>query len=101
MAEDPLACIGELDPGALEHVRALQAFAMDDGGELPKKVKCLIAMALDAAHGAVNGVKALATQAKREGATRGEVMEALRVALYVGGAGCVYTAAAAFKEIDL
>ncbi|MBN2152027.1 MAG: hypothetical protein JW839_11305 [Candidatus Lokiarchaeota archaeon] len=58
-------------------------------------------MGLDAEHGAVNGVKALATQAKREGATRDEVMEALRVVLYVGGEGCVYTAAAALRDLDL
>jgi len=101
MAENPLARIAELDPTLLEHVKALQSFALDEKGELPKKVRFLIAMALDAAHGAVNGVKSLAMQAKREGATRGEIMEALRVAMYVGGAGCVYTAAAALREIDL
>ncbi len=101
MAENPLARIGELDPKLLEHVKALQAFALSEKGELPKKVRYLIAMALDAAHGAVNGVKSLAMQAKREGATKGEIMEALRVAMYVGGAGCVYTAAAALKELAL
>jgi alkylhydroperoxidase/carboxymuconolactone decarboxylase family protein YurZ len=58
-------------------------------------------MALDAAHGAVNGVKSLAMQAKREGATKGEIMEALRVALYVNGASCAYTAAAALRDLDL
>jgi alkylhydroperoxidase/carboxymuconolactone decarboxylase family protein YurZ len=101
MAENPLARIGELDPKTLEQVRALQAFAMDDKGELPKKVKLLIAMALDAAHDAVNGVKSLAMQAKREGATRGEIIETLRVALYVNGASCVYTAAAALRDQDI
>jgi alkylhydroperoxidase/carboxymuconolactone decarboxylase family protein YurZ len=33
------------------------------------------------------------------GATREEVMEALRVAQFVSGAGAVYTAASAFKEL--
>ncbi len=101
MVENPLARIGELDPKMLEQVQALQAFAMDERGELPKKVKLLIAMALDAAHGSVNGVKSLAMQAKREGATKGEIMEALRVVLYVNGAGSVYTAAAALKDLEL
>ncbi|NMC07351.1 MAG: carboxymuconolactone decarboxylase family protein [Candidatus Lokiarchaeota archaeon] len=101
MAENPLARIGELDPKTLKQVQGLQAFAMDDKGELPKKMKLLIAMALDAAHGAVNGVRSLAMQAKREGATKGEIMEALRVAVYVNGASCAYTAAAALSELDI
>lgn len=101
MAENPLARISELDPKLLKQVQGLQAFAMDEKGELPKKMRLLIAMALDAAHGAVNGVKSLAMQAKREGATKGEIMEALRVAVYVNGASCAYTAAAALREIDI
>jgi alkylhydroperoxidase/carboxymuconolactone decarboxylase family protein YurZ len=101
IAEHPLARIGELDPKLLKQVQGLQAFAMDEKGELPKKVKILIAMALDVVHGAVNGVRSLAMQAKREGATKGEIMEALRVAVYVNGASCAYTAAAALREIDL
>jgi alkylhydroperoxidase/carboxymuconolactone decarboxylase family protein YurZ len=66
---------------------------------LPRKFKLLIAMALDAAHGTVTGVKSLTEQALKAGATREEVMETLRVVHYISGAGGVYTAAHAFKEI--
>jgi alkylhydroperoxidase/carboxymuconolactone decarboxylase family protein YurZ len=58
-------------------------------------------MALGAAHGSVNGVKSLAMQANRDGATKGEIMVALRVVLYVNGASCAYTAAAALRDLEL
>jgi hypothetical protein len=41
-------------------------------------------MALDATYGAVQGVKAPANLAMRTGATKDEIAETLRVALYVG-----------------
>jgi len=98
MAEHPLAIFEKVDPSLHKLVRDTNAFALNDGA-LPRKVKLLIAMALDAAHGSVAGVRSLTSQAMQAGATKEEVMEALRVAHYIGGAGCVYTAAAAFKEI--
>jgi hypothetical protein len=41
------------------------------------------------------------TQPERKlvGATRAEIAEALRVAQYICGVGCVYTAARALKEV--
>ena len=68
-------------------------------GALPRKFKLLIAMALDAAHGAVDGVRALAEQAMKAGATKEEIAEAIRVAQYISGVGSVYTAARAFKDL--
>ncbi len=56
-------------------------------------------MAFDASYGAVNGVKSLAQQALEAGATKGEIMEALRVAQHLSGVGCVYTAGQALKEL--
>ena len=98
MAEDPLKALEELDPELVELVRNTSEFALAEGA-LPKKVKLLIAMALDAAHGAVGGVTALARAAMAAGATRQEVAEALRVAQYVSGAGSVYTAAYGLKDV--
>ena len=100
MSEHPLSTIGELDPETLEKVQQLQSFALDDG-ELPRKTKLLVAMALDASNGAVNGVRSLAMQAKAEGATKGEIMETLRVVLYIHGASTMYTASAALRDLDL
>jgi alkylhydroperoxidase/carboxymuconolactone decarboxylase family protein YurZ len=35
----------------------------------------------------------------KAGATKEEIMETLRVAQYISGAGCVYCAAHAFKDL--
>jgi alkylhydroperoxidase/carboxymuconolactone decarboxylase family protein YurZ len=96
MPDDPLSVFEELDPELLSLVRQTARLALADGA-LPRKVKLLIAMALDAAHGAVGGVKALSELAMKAGATKQEVGEALRVAHYISGVGSVYTAARALQ----
>ncbi len=98
MAENPLEVIKKLDLELFKNVEATQALALADG-VLPKKIKLLIAMALDASHGTVEGTRALTQQAIKAGATREEVMETLRVAQYISGVGCVYTAAHAFEGL--
>ena len=98
MHENPLKVFEDIDPDLLKLVVDTSEFALADGA-LPRKFKLLIAMALDASHGAVGGVKALAQAAMEAGATKEEIAEALRVAQYVSGVGCVYTAAHAFEEL--
>ncbi|HVN23090.1 MAG TPA: carboxymuconolactone decarboxylase family protein, partial [Syntrophorhabdales bacterium] len=87
-----------IDPELRKVVQGSNDFTFADGA-LTRKIKLLIAMALDAAHGTSDGVKSLAGQAMQAGATREEVLEALRVANYISGVGSVYTAAKAFKEL--
>lgn len=98
MAEHPLKIFEQLDPELLALVTETREFALADGA-LSRKVKLLIALALDASHGAVEGVKALAQAAEQAGATQEELTEALRVAHYVCGAGSVYTAAHALAAV--
>ncbi len=98
MAEHPLKVFEKIDPELLALVRNNNAFALADGA-LPRKFKFLIAMALDASHGAVRGVRSLAEQAMKAGATKEEIAETMRVVQYISGVGGVYTAADAFKEI--
>ena len=98
MAEDPLKVFEKLDPELLKIVGNTKTLALNDG-VLPRKIKLLIAMALDASEGAVEGVKSLTQEALKAGATKEEIMEALRVADYICGVGCVYTAARAFKDM--
>ncbi len=98
MAENPLEIIKKLDPELFKNVETTQTLALADG-VLPQKVKLMIAMALDASHGTVEGTRALCQQAMKAGATREEIMETLRVAQYISGVGCVYTAAHAFKDL--
>ena len=86
------------DPDLLKLVKATNDFALADGA-LPRKIKFLIAMALDASEGAVEGVRSLAEQSMEARATREEIVETLRVAQYICGLGSVYTAAWAFKGL--
>lgn len=97
MAEDPLRVYHKLDPEIRKWVDNFRSFAFKDGA-LPSKVKLLIAMALDAAHGSANGVRALAQSAMKAGATKEEIGEAIRVAFFVGGSGSAYTAGHALSE---
>jgi len=59
MPEPSLKVFERVNPELLKIMRDTNAFALADGA-LPKKFKLLIAMALDAAHVAVGGVKSLA-----------------------------------------
>lgn len=98
MPFDSLSALAAIDPKLREHVRRNGDFVYADGA-LPKKIKLLIALAFDAEHGAENGVRSLATQAKEAGATNEEIAEVLRVASHLTGVGCLYTASAALKEL--
>jgi len=98
MSEHPLKVFEKLDPELLNVVQKSNVFTFTDGA-LPKKFKLLIAMALDASIGSVDGVKSLAGQAMEAGATKEEITEALRVAQYICGVSTVYVAARALKEL--
>ena len=98
MAETPLKIFETLDPKLLDLVKSTNAFALAEGA-LPRKIKFLIAMALDASQGAVEGVKALAQQAIKTGATKEEIAETLRVTHYISGVGSLYTAARALEDL--
>jgi alkylhydroperoxidase/carboxymuconolactone decarboxylase family protein YurZ len=98
MSRDPLKVFQKLDPQLLELVGNTRRLALAEGA-LPQKVKLLMAMALDASHGTVEGVRALAQAAIRAGATKEEITETVRVAQYISGVGSVYTAAHAFEDV--
>jgi alkylhydroperoxidase/carboxymuconolactone decarboxylase family protein YurZ len=98
MAEHPLSTLQGMDPEFMKHLQDSDELIFGSGA-LPKKIKLLIAMAFDAAHGAEMGVKALATAAKREGASKQEIAEALRVAYHLSGVGSLYTASAGLKDL--
>jgi alkylhydroperoxidase/carboxymuconolactone decarboxylase family protein YurZ len=74
--EHPLAAMQKLDPKLIEHIKATDELVYSDGA-LPRKIKLLMAMSFDAAHGAANGVRALAAQAKAAGATEADRAEAV------------------------
>jgi alkylhydroperoxidase/carboxymuconolactone decarboxylase family protein YurZ len=86
------------DPELFTLLESTRELAFVENG-IPLKYKFLLAMALDAANGAVNGVKFLAIQAMQAGATKEEIMQALRITQYIFGIGSVYTASEALKDI--
>ena len=86
------------DPKLYDIVSQNRVFTFKDSA-LPAKTKYLIALALDAAHGAVNGVRALSLQALKNGASKEEIMEALYVSNFISGVGSIYTAAAGLKDV--
>jgi len=98
MAEHPLKVFETLDPDFFKLVEENRKLALGDGA-LPRKFKLLIALALDSAAGASEGVRSLAQAAMDAGATKQEITETLRVAQYIDGIGTTYTAARPLREI--
>ena len=98
MAEHPLKTIENIDPKLFNLLRETRELALGEG-VLPRKYKILIALALDATHGATDGVRSLTQAAMNTGVTREEIAETLRVTQYINGVGSIYTASRALKDI--
>ena len=98
MSFNPLEPVINNDQALYEFVQSGNALAFEPGA-LGKMEKLLIALALDAAAGASNGVRSLALQAIEAGASKAQILEALRVTAYISGAGSVYTAAAGLRDV--
>ena len=99
MKKNPMETIKEFDNELFENIKNTRDLAFESKGILSLKTKLLIALALDASKGAVDGVKSLAIQAKKEGATLDELKEVLRITNYISGVGSIYTAARGLEEI--
>ena len=98
MPENPLSTANKIDPQVVDHMRSTDDWVFSDGA-ISRKVKLLIAMAFDAAHGAAGGVKGLAQRATNEGATKEEIAEVLRVAYVMTGVGAIYIGSQGLKEL--
>jgi AhpD family alkylhydroperoxidase len=98
MSDHPLSTMRKLDPEFMKHLEDMDALVYAEGA-LPRRVKLLMAMAFDAANGAPGGVRALAEQALKAGATKEEIAEALRVAFHLSGVGSLYAASFGLKDV--
>ena len=98
MNENPLKIIQDSDPELFEKIENSKDLAFQ-AGEISRKNKYLIALALDMSKHAEDGIRSLAIQALKNGATKKELMETLRIVNYICGVGSVYSAAAALKDI--
>ena len=98
MTENPLNTLKSLDPELMRLIEEGRKLAFTDGA-LPGKYKYLIALALDAAHGASEGVRALAQAALGAGATKEEIAETMRITQFISGVGSAYTASRGLKGV--
>jgi alkylhydroperoxidase/carboxymuconolactone decarboxylase family protein YurZ len=92
MNKHPLSVFHENDPALTDVFNRAEALAFADGA-LSAKQKTLIALAIDAALGAAEGVHSLSARAKQMGATREEILEVMHVVYLICGIGKMYTAA--------
>ncbi|TGE34501.1 carboxymuconolactone decarboxylase family protein [Desulfosporosinus sp. Sb-LF] len=85
------------DPDFAQAIEKVFTSAMTPG-TLDQKTKLLIALALDAAHGAGQGVASIANQLRAQGVTDTEIAEALRIAYFAFGNSILATSSAAFPS---
>ena len=95
---NPLDVINEADAALAEQMAEVRELAFQEG-ELSKKHKILIALAIDTVEHSEGGIRALAQQALAAGATQKEILETLRIAYHICGAGCMYAAARALQGV--
>ena len=98
MSSNPLDVYKEFDPKLIEHYEKLQGFSYSDGA-LPAKFKLLIAMAIDVEHGAMQGAIAIGHRALKLGATKEEIVEALRISYQIGGNRALFTSAQVLQAL--
>lgn len=98
MKKHPIETLNLFDNGMTEAVMEESKNVFTDG-KISKKNKLLIAMALDAARGTEDGVRALATMAMENGATKEEIGEVLPIIKYIYGVAGLFTAACGLDGI--
>jgi len=98
MSGNPLDIFREFDPKVLESWKNMQGLTFAEGA-LSAKTKLLMAMAIDAGHGALQGATAIGRRAIRIGATKEEIVETLRVAYSIGGNEALFTSALVLQAL--
>jgi alkylhydroperoxidase/carboxymuconolactone decarboxylase family protein YurZ len=98
MSGNPLDSYKQFDPKLIELWNKTQALTYSEGALSPK-FKLLIATAIDVENGAVQGAVALGKRALKMGASKEEIVEALRVACSIGGNQALFTAAIVLQTL--
>ena len=98
MSGNPLDIYKEFDPKVIDCWKSLKALTFSEGALSPK-FKLLIAMSIDVEHGAMQGAIALGKRAMKLGATKEEIVEALRVAYQIGGNRAIFTSALVLQTL--
>ena len=84
-APDTLKAINELDPSFIDTLHTMDRVMVEDGA-LDRKTKRLMALSCVAVRMCEDCVYAQARVAKNYGATKEEILEAIKVAVLIGGA---------------
>lgn len=98
MSKNPIDTYRECDPEIIKVYENLQGLTFSEG-ELTQKVKVLIAMAIDSENGATQGAIVLGQRALNLGATKQEIIEALRIAYFIGGTKAFFTNATVLQTL--
>jgi alkylhydroperoxidase/carboxymuconolactone decarboxylase family protein YurZ len=98
MSGNPLDVYREFDPEIIECYKNLEKSTYTEGA-LSLKLKLIMAMAIDAENGTVPGATALGKRALNAGATKEEIVEALRVAYQIGGNKSLFTSALVLQNL--
>lgn len=72
------------DEAAFNGLMGMKGLMVEDGA-IPLKYKLLMGLVVDASIGMVDGVASFAKQAKAQGVTKEELLEAVRVVAYIRG----------------
>lgn len=92
-----LKAMESYDPEFAQAMEKIVSLSLMEGS-LDSKTRTLIALALDAAHGASEGVASLAQQARKMGVTDQEIAEALRLAYFTSGNSVLISSFSAFTN---
>ena len=98
MSQNPIDIYKQYDPEIIECYKNLQNVTYGEGALKPK-FKLLIALAIDIEHGAMQGAIALGRQAITVGASKEEIVEAMRVAYQIGGNRALFTSAQVLQTL--
>jgi len=96
-APEFLDLLEEKDAEFTRHIKANLKNEHEDSA-LPAKIKLLMVMALDAAHGEHEGVKIVAERAREAGATEEEILETVKLVGNTCGIQGLYVGMHALKK---
>lgn len=94
-----LSALENYDPTFAQAMERIVDLSLKESS-LDEKTRTLIALALDAAFGATQGVSSLADQARKMGVSNQEIADTLRLVYFTSGNSVLHSSFAAFPKKD-
>ncbi|MGL1892236.1 MAG: carboxymuconolactone decarboxylase family protein [Spirochaetaceae bacterium] len=95
---NPLKTVQDLDPELTKIMEDSRLLAFTEGS-LDLKTKYLIGLSIDATKGTPEGVRSLAIQALKNGATKDEIKEVIRIVYLINGVSSMYPVSIGLKDL--